>query len=157
MIIYVDGSCRGNGTEHSSGGYGIIICNDNFKFIDCYQHLEENTTNNRQELKGILYCLIKFGNQRPIVYSDSAYCVNTLTKWMYNWANNNWLKSNNQQPENLDLIQGYYNLCLQGYVIELNKIKGHNGILGNELADKLATNEMTIKEIKQKYGGKVIQ
>ena len=40
----------------------------------------------------------------PIIYSDSAYCVNTINDWMYRWERNGWLKSNNTTPENLDLI-----------------------------------------------------
>ena len=28
-IIYTDGSCRGNGTENSSGGFGVVITKDN--------------------------------------------------------------------------------------------------------------------------------
>ena len=47
-----------------------------------------------------------------------------------------------QNEENLELIQAYYNWYQKGYRIDLRKIKGHNGHLGNELADKLATGEV---------------
>ena len=58
---------------------------------------------------------------------------------MYSWANNEWKKSDNKVPENLDLIQSYYQLIKLGYRIDLRKIKGHAGHKYNELADKLAT------------------
>lgn len=86
--------------------------------------------------------MIKYGklNPKPIVYSDSSYAINTFNSWMFNWKLNGWLKSNNQIPENLELIQAYYDLWEQGYRIDLRKVKGHCNIEGNELADKLARN-----------------
>ena len=159
MNIYVDGSAKPN---PGKGGYSVIVMNDNNQVEICYAHYEDNTTNNRQELKAILYALIRWGkklsdlnwhNSIPIVYSDSAYSINTLTNWMFSWKNNGWKKTNNQIPENLDLIQEYYNLYEQGYRIDLRKIKGHAGHIGNELADKLATREMTIEEVMN-YGRK---
>lgn len=139
MIIYTDGSCRKN---PGPGGYGVIILNDNYEYIDKYSKQYENTTNNRMELSAILYCLIKFGNENPIVYSDSAYAINTYTDWMFRWANNNWIKSDKKVPENLDLIQAYYELWQKGYRITLKKVKGHSGNKYNEMADKLAKGEI---------------
>lgn len=149
--IYVDGSCKGNGKTSNTGGFGVVVIKDN-ELIDIYSKQSENTTNNREELKAILYTILNYGKIKevfnPTVYSDSAYCVNTFTEWMYNWADNNWLKSNNKSPENLDLIKAYYNLCeIKGFKINLKLIKGHSKIVGNELADQLATNK--IKTFKQ--------
>ena len=115
-IIYTDGSCRGNGTENSSGGFGVVITKDN-KLVATYRKdCETNTTNNREELKAILYTFLNYGvkeendwnNNIPIVYSDSNYCVQTFNDWMFKWAKNNWIKSDKKIPENLDLIQAYY-------------------------------------------------
>ena len=85
--------------------------------------------------------MVKYGKTWPvsIVWSDSAYAVNTFTKWIYAWADKGWKKSDKKTPENLDLIQAYYNLLKRGYRIDLRKIKGHAGHEYNELADKLAT------------------
>lgn len=98
-------------------------------------------TNNEMELSAIVYVLRKYGLQQPapIVYSDSAYCVNTLTNWMYGWAERGWRKSDKKIPENLELIKNYYELENQGYKIDLRLCKGHDGNVWNELADKLAT------------------
>lgn len=142
MIIYTDGACQGNGKTNSKGGYGVVVCDDNGKLIDAYGHWETNTTNNIQELKAVLYAMIQYGNNPrsiPIVYTDSSYVHQTFTKWMYGWANNGWRKSDKKIPENLDLIQAYYNLVKKGYRIDLRKVAGHSGIKGNELADMIAT------------------
>lgn len=141
MKIYVDGACSNNGKEHNSGGFGVAIFSDDDQLIETYRKSCENTTNNREELKAILYAMIMFGKSKeiPNVYSDSAYAINSLENWMFNWAKNGWIKSDGNIPENLDLIKTYYDFYCKGYRIVLQKVKGHNGVYGNELADKLAT------------------
>ena len=140
MIIYTDGACSGNGSANAVGGFGVIVLDDNENLITKYHEQVQNTTNNRMELSAILWAMIKYGKERPapIVYSDSAYCVNTLNSWMYGWAKRGWIKSDNKEPENLDLIQAFYNLTQRGYVIDLRKCHGHSGDHWNEQADKLA-------------------
>ena len=140
MIIYTDGACSGNGSANAVGGFGVIVLDDNENLITTYHEQVQNTTNNRMELSAILWAMIKYGKERPAptVYSDSAYCVNTLTSWMYGWAKRGWVKSDNREPENLDLIQAFYKLVEQGYVIDLRKCHGHSGDYWNEQADKLA-------------------
>ena len=119
-----------------------------------YAKRSTNTTNNREELKAILFSLITYGRNKPtpIVYSDSAYCVNTFNDWMFRWASNNWIKSDGNSPENLDLIQAYYDFYNKGYRIDLRKIKGHVGHKYNELADKLATGKISEEEAIKIYG-----
>ena len=67
---------------------------------------------------------------------------------MFGWAKKGWLKSNNQPPENLDIIQAFYNWYQKGYRIELRKVPGHSGNYWNEMADKLATGSWTPEEVK---------
>ena len=149
MIIYTDGACSGNGSATAVGGFGVVVLDDDENIIETYNHQNQNTTNNREELRAILYALIKYGKQTtpPIVYSDSAYAVNTFNTWMFGWAIKGWLKSDNKPPENLDLIQTYFELWQQGYRISLRKCRGHAGNKWNEMADKLA---VSAKEIKRK-------
>ena len=138
--IYTDGSCKGNGKISNVGGFGVVVTKDG-EVVTTYSKRSENTTNNREEIRAILYAMLLYGskNNPPIVYSDSAYCVNTFNDWMFRWAKNNWIKSDKKTPENLDLIKEYYNWYQKGYRIDLKKIKGHIGNKYNEMADKLAT------------------
>ena len=159
MIYYTDGSCVGNGKAVNSGGFGIVILNDDGSFSDSYAKRNENTTNNREELRAILQVMLTAGvhhskewAQPPIVYSDSAYCVNTFNDWMFRWAANNWIKSDGKVPENLDLIKAYYEHYMAGHRIDLRKIKGHAGHEWNELADQLATGKISPLEVKKIYG-----
>ena len=145
MIIYTDGSAHPN---PGPGGFGVVVCDDNNDIIHLYSKQTNNTTNNREEIKAILWSLLTYGksNEEVIVYSDSNYCVQTFTNWMFGWARNGWVKSDKKIPENLDLIQTYYNALNEGYKINLKKVKGHAGNKYNELADGLATGK--VKPIK---------
>ena len=140
MIVYVDGACSGNGSATAVGGFGVIVLDYDEKFIAENHEQVKNTTNNILELSAILWAMIQYGKEVPCptVYSDSAYCINTLTSWCWSWRNRGWLKSDNKEPENLDLIQAYCKLYDMGYHIDLRKCAGHAGNFWNEQADKLA-------------------
>lgn len=149
---YVDGACQKNGTPQAVGGYGMV-CIDEDNIIDQKQEFfQQNVTNNRMELKGILCAINHIHDHHydegfiiPTIYSDSAYSVNTINDWMYRWANNNWLKSDNREPENLDLIQEIYRLKeVCGYKFYLEKIKGHASNRWNNYVDALATGKVKI-------------
>ena len=148
MIFYTDGSAHPN---PGPGGYGVIgVEHDKVVYTRSRQY-GGKVTNNEMEIKAILWVMLEFGKpsewqQPPIVYSDSAYCVNTFNTWMFSWAKNNWIKSDKKTPENLELIQAYYDLYQKGYRIDLRKVKGHAGNKFNELADGLATGK--IKDLK---------
>lgn len=164
MVIYTDGSCLGNGKSINSGGYGVIVLDNDEKLLYNYSKRSENTTNNREELKAILYSFLNYGvninnpllgfnnYNIPIVYSDSNYCIQTFNEWMFNWARNGWIKSDKKIPENLDLIQVYYDWYQKGYRIDLRKVKGHSNNVWNKVADQLATGKITPEEVTKIYG-----
>ena len=145
MIIYTDGSAHPN---PGPGGFGVVVLDNNENLLYTYsKQFEGKVTNNEMELKAILFAYFNHGvkeendwnNNIPIVYSDSNYCVQTFNDWMFRWARNNWIKSDKKIPENLDLIQAYYEWYQKGYRIDLRKVKGHAGQKWNEMADGLAT------------------
>lgn len=144
MIIYTDGSCLANGKAENSGGFGVVVADDNRNIVRTYRKDSENTTNNREELKAILWAMWYYGNKSnpPKVYSDSAYCVNSLTTWIWGWERNGWTKSDGNPPENLDIMQAFVALWRAGYEIQLAKVKGHANDPLNNLADQLATGKV---------------
>lgn len=160
--IYVDGSAHPN---PGPGGFGVVVYNDEGLLVGVKSfQFEGPITNNEMELKGILYALEEFGGSYdksifpdncPVVYSDSNYAVMTYTKWMHDWARKGWIKSDKKTPENLSIIKRYYDLCNQGYKIDLRLTKGHAGTLGNEIADMLATNKISEEQAIKRYGGRL--
>ena len=78
-----------------------------------------------------------------IIKSDSKYCVTGLNTWLKNWKKRGWLNSKNEPVANLDLWQQVDVLntsiaLLNGIVVKVEWVPGHNGEEGNEAADKLA-------------------
>lgn len=147
MVIYTDGACSGNGGPNSKGGFGVVVVGDDGQIIKVYHKHCENTTNNREELKAILWAMWNYGNKTnpPTVYSDSAYCVNSLTNWVWGWMKNGWTKSDGGPVQNADIMSTFVELWRAGYQINLVKVKGHAGNVYNEMADKLATGKTQIK------------
>ena len=174
-IFYCDGSTRGGKNQKGAdniGGWGALcfIDEDENCLIAYDYDTENNTTNNRQELKAFIWCLNfadeYFPNEKCIIYSDSAYVVNSLTNWAYTWEKNNWTRAKNAPIQNLILIQEAFKILKNSSNIELKKVDGHKGILGNELADSLATGniknfEMLIKNnnisFEENYNGSYLQ
>ena len=161
MQIWVDGSAHPN---PGPGGFGVIVLDNNENLLYNYnRQFKERVTNNEMEIKAILYSFLNYGvninnsflTDIPIVYSDSNYCVQVFNDWMFNWEKNGWIKSDKKIPENLELIQAYYDWYQKGYRIDLRKIKGHSTNKWNNLVDLLATGKITTEEVYKKYGKSV--
>lgn len=145
--IFTDGSCCGNGKDKNHGGYGVAVAKDGI-ICHIYNEQIENTTNNRMEMKALLYALAlsqnEYKNQNVIIKSDSAYCVNMFNNWIHSWAGNGWKRAGNKDIENLDLVKQFYTYASISFPnFEIVKVPGHEGFLGNEVADALATNNQT--------------
>ena len=139
-----------------NGAYSCITYDNNkhiiydaiMGFEDGYDgiHAEtyKDTTNNRMEIKGLIAALElatnKYKEEECTIYCDSAYCVNMFNSWISNWASNNWIGSSKEQVKNLDLVKQLYKYKLIDFPnFQVTKINGHEGEIGNELADAYAT------------------
>jgi len=136
--IYTDGACSGN---PGPGGWGaILLYKDVIREISGY---EENTTNNRMELKAAIEALKLL--KRPCkvhLYSDSSYLVNAFNLgWLVKWKKNNWLKSDKTPVENKDLWEKLSELT-QIHNVNWIKVKGHSDNEYNNKCDKLATDQI---------------
>lgn len=152
-FFFTDGSCRGN---PGPGGFGIVelcACEDPLNYEEdapfqlgcCSAEQFIETTNNRMEMLAILK-VFQYAEWHPkddfVIYTDSAYCANIINCWIQTWAKNNWKNSKNKDVENKDLVLELWKyIQCPKFNVSVVHIKGHNGILGNELADKLATND----------------
>lgn len=140
--IFTDGSSRGN---PGPGGFGaIIVYGDKVEEIG---GREENTTNNRMELIAAIRALEKVDeilkSFKPQalsskLYSDSAYLINGITKWVYGWKKNGWKTKAKQGVENQDLWKALDKLVADKQ-IEWQKVEGHSGHGANERCDEIAT------------------
>ena len=146
ISIFTDGSCIKN--PGGRGGFGVIAFAPwSFtKVLYTYHEHTDSTTNNREELKAIINAMewsmeLNADNANFVIYTDSSYCCNSINKWMWTWAKNGWKTIKKEPVENQDLLSTLYiYYTTKNLNCQVEKIKGHNEKIGNELADALATN-----------------
>ena len=132
--IYTDGACSGN---PGPGGWGAYI--DNAGLITELSGREEDTTNNRMELKAVIEALNSFTSKTNLnLYTDSKYVMDGSSKWIENWKKNGWKTAQKKAVKNQDLWIELDKL-INFHQIHWVWVKGHDGNLGNERADYLAT------------------
>jgi len=132
--IYTDGACSGN---PGPGGWGVFI--ENSGNVTELSGRDENTTNNRMELKAVIEALKFFTtNSKLTIHTDSKYVMDGASRWIINWKKNNWKTAQKKDVKNKDLWIELDNL-LNYHDVSWVWVKGHNGIYGNERADYLAT------------------
>jgi ribonuclease HI len=134
VIIYTDGSCRGN---PGPGGYGIVITNRGKR-----KELSggfRRTTNNRMELMACIVALETLKKpERIVLHSDSSYVVNGISKgWAKKWQANNWRRTSSEQAANADLWERLLRLC-ERHQVKIIWVRGHAGNPGNTRCDELA-------------------
>lgn len=142
VTLYTDGACSGN---PGVGGWGaILMFNGAKKEIS---GAENETTNNRMELTAVIEGLKCLKEPCEVdVYSDSAYTVNAFNNgWVYGWAINGFIKSDNKPVLNVDLWQQLLNLT-KIHKVNFIKVKGHADNEFNNRCDKLATD--AVKNLK---------
>ena len=132
--IYTDGACSGN---PGPGGWGAYI--DNAGVVTELSGREEDTTNNRMELKAVIESLNSFKIKNNLnLYTDSKYVMDGSSKWIENWKKNGWKTAQKKAVKNQDLWIELDKL-VHFHQIHWVWVKGHDGNLGNERADYLAT------------------
>lgn len=145
ITIYCDGACTGNPGE---SGSGIAYYNKNKSPILYYGGYVENGTNNIAELQALkksLELAIKSSSNKVLICSDSKYAIESVTKWSYGWSKSGWRKKTGD-IKNLELIKDTHILydSIKNKVT-IKWVRGHSGIEGNELADRMAVYTIKIK------------
>ena len=135
--FYTDGSANPN---PGNGGFAVIA-DDQPVILGS----EKDSTNIRMEAKALIaaYGIAQAGD---VIYTDSEFWVNVLTKWAHTWKNNGWTKKTGE-IKNLELVQELYDLYLSKPDVVLIWTRGHIGTKGNELADEWANRARQGEEI----------
>ena len=142
---YTDGACSKLGV----GGAGMFMFSNNI-----VSHLitlkQDNSTNNQMELTGAILALRAFELEVEDikatlnVYTDSQYVQKGITEWIHNWKKKKWMSTAVKPVVNKDLwliLDELRNRLVQkGHKVNIEWVRGHNGNIGNEIADFLATN-----------------
>ena len=120
--IHTDGSCLG---KPGPGGWGAIIIYPDGDVKEL-SGSNQDTTNNRMELKAVIEALnfLQSGSMIEL-FSDSLYVINTITK--------GWKKK-----ANIELWNELDNVIQKHNNISWNWVKGHSGDFYNEKVNDIA-------------------
>lgn len=125
LTVYTDGGCDPN---PGKGGWGVVIVRGD-DIVAGFNGSDSDTTNNRMEIMAVIasleYIAETMPNTKVVLYSDSQYVINTMTK--------GWKKNKNG-----DLWDRLGKVVTE-LVIDWKWVKGHNGVTFNEVADLMAT------------------
>jgi ribonuclease HI len=141
IVIHSDGACRGNQFEFNQGGWGCVFRDmESGKVMHKWGHEPNSTTNVRMELVAAIEALKAVRHRESTVvelYSDSEQLVKGMTEWLGGWKANSWRNSSRKPVKNADLWRTLDELS-QHHTVRWLHVRGHNGDVGNEMADKLA-------------------
>lgn len=101
-------------------------------------------TNNQGELTAVLDLLQQTAHLQEdlLIYCDSQYVINSITKWMAGWRKRGWRKADGKPVLNVELMQALdvamTEATAAGRRVRFEWVKGHAGHPLNEQADRLA-------------------
>lgn len=177
LYIFSDCFSYKNGKEGQIGGFTTLIVNSCFKLkdevnIECeIKKAFSNTTNNYNELIGVLFGLDKIINDYDDyghlelfdeinVISDSEYVIKGADSRMYKWKMNNW-RNTSGAVKNKELWEKMYEFCIflkKDLKVNLNFIhqKGHKGKSISKKDDPIIYFQEMCDTISQKTKNSII-
>lgn len=163
--VFTDGSSINNGFKNCVGGIGVFFDDNSSYNISEKMTFQEDgkISNNVCELTACLRAILAIKsfknfnklNDSILVYTDSKYLIDSITKWSNAWEKNNWMRKDIKgavKPvKNVELIKEIKGLTRM-YNIQFRHVKAHKsepkGIdkecneykewYGNMMADKFA-------------------
>lgn len=131
LIAAADGSALGN---PGPAGWGWYVDAERWA-CGGWPH----GTNNMGELTAVLDLLQQTADldDELLVYCDSTYVINSITKWMPGWKRKNWRKGDGKPVQNVEIMKAL-DAAMQGRRVRFEWVKGHAGHELNEEADRLA-------------------
>ncbi|AKU37500.1 Ribonuclease [Scale drop disease virus] len=149
VVVYTDGCCLSNGQKQARAGIGVYWGYNHP--LNVAERLVGQQTNQRAEIQAASKALQQAQEnkiKKLVVYTDSMFTINGVTKWVKNWKQNGWRLHGGGSVVNKDDFMKLDQLNLELEVVWLH-IPGHAGYKGNEEADRLAREGATKPYIKE--------
>lgn len=135
ITVHTDGSCLHSGQQNATAGSGIWYGPDDPRNTALRVPNDLPQTNQTAELLAVWHAVKEAPLMSPLhIKSDSRYVIDGLTRNLESWEQRGLIRVANKQ-----LFQATAGLLRRrGNVTTFQWIKGHQGVRGNEEADKLA-------------------
>ena len=156
MRIFTDGSCINNGKSNAKAGFAVWFPEHRELSAAARVPDSEAQTNQRGEMRAIERAVTileqnGFQDEDIVIYTDSDYCINCLTKWITNWVSRNWKTVEGKDVLHRDLIESTSNRLTKFKSYRFHHVRAHTGgaddlSVNNDIVDKMARG--TIEDIK---------
>ncbi|KAL0059957.1 hypothetical protein AAF712_013253 [Marasmius tenuissimus] len=134
LHVYTDGSCTHNGLPKAKAGSGIFVGDNDPRNRAIKIPQELGPSNQVGEIIAVKEVARELGPDDIVVYSDSKFVVDGLSKHIKKWEDRGYIGTANT-PHIQSTIAA---LRRRKAKTAFKWFKGHAGIEGNERADKLA-------------------
>ncbi|XP_051155718.1 uncharacterized protein LOC127278183 [Leptopilina boulardi] len=136
--VYVDGACCDNGGVRPRAGIGVWFGPHNP--LNISKRYGGRQTNNASEIEAAVAAIKqakRAGFQHLKIKSDSKSLVQGVQEWLPKWQQNGWKTNENKPVKNKSAYERLLKAMKKTDVI-WEHVPGHNGVDGNENADRLA-------------------
>jgi len=160
MRIFTDGACAGNGRPGAKAGFAVWF--PEARHLSCAERLPatDSQTNQRAELSAIHRAVVilddgGFHDDELVIYTDSDYSINCLTKWLSGWASRNWKTAEGKDVLHQDLIKDTSSRLAKFKSHRFVHVRAHTGgeddlSKQNDVVDRMArgTIDTTVRVIE---------
>ena len=137
LEVFTDGSASNNGKANCRASYAVYFGESDPRNES--GRIKYKPSNQRGELKAIERAIsiiidtlkkhTKGSTKKAIIYTDSAYSINCITKWIMSWKRNGWKTSKGETVKNGDIIKKADQLMqkakTEGINIQLVHVRAH--------------------------------
>ncbi|ODO09871.1 hypothetical protein I350_02093 [Cryptococcus amylolentus CBS 6273] len=157
LIVYTDGSARGNGQVGSKAGAGVWWGSQGEASKSNWAERVPGhpQTNNRGELLAVIRAIERcpYPDLPLEVRCDSRYSISCMTVWLPKWVEKGFKGSRGEPVMNVDLIKHLMTIIRRrgpNAPVRFKHVSAHSGIIGNEEADRLAKTGGALPDVKDR-------
>jgi ribonuclease HI len=162
MRVFTDGACSHNGRADAKAGYAVWFPDAKDLSESHRIPASEAQTNQRAELSAIHRAAVildarGYHDADVVIYTDSEYSINCLTKWVSGWVSRGWKTAAGGDVLHKDLIQATSALLPKFKSHRFVHVRAHTGneddlSKNNDIVDRMAraTIDETVKVIGPK-------
>lgn len=159
MRVFTDGACSHNGRPNAKAGYAVWF--PDHRELSESARIAEGTaqTNQRAELTAIARAVVildehGYHDADLVIYTDSDYSINCLTKWIPGWVARKWKTSAGGDVLHRDLIEETFTRLSRFKSHRFVHVRAHTGAtddlsVNNDIVDRMArgTIDESVKEV----------
>ena len=148
MRVFTDGACSSNGRPGAKAGYAVWFPEHQSLSTSARVPSNEGQTNQRAEMSAIHRATLVleengFQDEDIVIYTDSEYCINCLTKWIPGWVSRGWKTSAGGDVLHRDLIEATSKRLAKCKSYRFVHVRAHTGgeddlSKNNDIVDRMA-------------------